>query len=109
MVSPYLSSAEAVKTETGREIYSRSGVRVADAAARAFSTAVRRGEARFHGASRNAAIRFYVLRADKKKLARLNQILQELEEIACHSCEEGEEIQLSILLSPTGGKKESTL
>lgn len=108
MVSPYLSSAEAVKTETGREIYSRSGGRVADAAARAFASAVQRGHARFDSASRNAAIRFYVLRADKKKLARLNQILQELDEVACHSCEDGEEIQLSILLSPNG-KKETAL
>jgi DNA-binding transcriptional ArsR family regulator len=108
MVAPYLSSAKAVKTEKGREIYSRSSGRVADAAARAFSSAVQHGDARFDGANRNAAIRFYVLRADKKKLARLNQILRALEEIACHSCEEGEEIQLSILLSPIG-KKESGL
>lgn len=102
MVAPYLSSAKAVKTEKGREIYSRSSSRVADAAARAFSSAVQRGDARFDGTYRNAAIRFYVLRADKQKLARLNQILQELEEIACHSCEDGEEIQLSVLLSPGG-------
>ena len=107
MVSPYLSSAEAVKTERGREIYSRSAGRVADAAARAFSGAVQHGDPRFHGPRRNAAVRFYALRADKKKLARLNQILQELEEIACHSCEEGEEIQLSVLLSPASYRKEN--
>lgn len=107
MVSPYLSSAEAVKSEKGREIYSRAGARVADAAARAFSSAVQHGDARFEGPYRNAAIRFYVLRTDKKKLARLNQILQELEKIACHSCEQGEEIQLSVLLSPAGSKKEA--
>jgi DNA-binding transcriptional ArsR family regulator len=107
MVAPYLSSAEAVKTEKGREIYSRSGGRVADAAARAFSSAVQHGDARFDGAYRNAAVRFYVLRADRKKLARLNQILQELEEVACDSCEDGEEIQLRVLLSPIGSKKES--
>ena len=106
-VSSYLSSAKAVKTERGREIYARSSARVADAASRAFSSAVQQGRARFDGPSRNAAIRFYVLRADKKKLARLNQILEELEEIACHSCEEGEEIQLSVLLSPTGKKERS--
>jgi DNA-binding transcriptional ArsR family regulator len=109
MVAPYLSSAEAVKTEKGREIYSRAGGRVADAAARAFSNAVLCKGSRFDGRYRNAAVRFYVLRADKKKLARLNQILQELEEIVCHCCEEGEEIQLSILLSPTGSKKETGL
>uniref|UniRef100_UPI0037BF223A helix-turn-helix domain-containing protein n=1 Tax=Granulicella paludicola TaxID=474951 RepID=UPI0037BF223A len=106
MVAPYLSSAKAVKTKKGRKIYSRSGGRVADAAARAFSSAVQHGDARFDGASRNAAIRFYVLRADKQKLARLNQLLQELEELACHSCDEGEEIQLSVLLSPTGKKQD---
>jgi DNA-binding transcriptional ArsR family regulator len=109
IVAPYLSSAEAVKTEKGREIYARSSGRVADAAARAFSSAVQHGDARFDGSSRNAAIRFYILRADRKKLARLNQALQELEEIACHSCEEGEEIQLSVLLSPIGSRKQSDL
>lgn len=106
-VSPYLSSAEAVKTEKGREIYSRAGGRVADAAARAFSSAVQHGDTRFNGPYRNAAVRFYVLRTDKKKLARLNQILQELEEIACQSCEEGEEIQLSVLLSPISSRKKT--
>lgn len=106
MVASYLSSAEAVKTEQGREIYSRAGKRVADAAARTFSTAVQQGDARFHGRRRNAAVRFYILRANKEKLVRLNQILQELEEIACHSSEEGEEIQLSVLLSPVSSRKE---
>lgn len=92
-------------TEEGREIYSRSGTRVADAAARAFASAVQRKQARFEGTSRNAAIRFYVLRADSTKLARLNKLLHDLEEEACQSCEEGEEIQLTVLLSPNSKRE----
>ncbi|MEZ2348776.1 helix-turn-helix domain-containing protein [Terriglobus sp. RCC_193] len=102
MVANQFSSSEAVKTPEGRETYGRAGTRVADAGARAFSSAVSSGEARFTGAERNAMVRFFVLRADKKKLRRLNALLQELEEEATQSCEEGEEIQLTVLLSAIG-------
>lgn len=95
-----LSSAEAVKTPLGRETYGRAGARIADAGARAFSAAVTHGRPRFDGEHRNATARHHVLRADKKKLAELNRLLTELEEAAAHPCEEGEEIQLTILLSP---------
>jgi DNA-binding transcriptional ArsR family regulator len=95
-----LSSAEAVKTAKGRKTYGRAGVRIADAGARAFSAAVTHGRPRFDGEHRNTTARHYVLRADKKKLAELNRLLTELEEAAAHSGKDGEEIQLTILLSP---------
>jgi len=99
MVADYLSSAEAVKTPKGRKTYSRAAARVAEAGARAFSAAVAQGSPRFAGEQRDAMVRFFVLRADKRKLARLNALLNALEEAAAHSCEEGDEIQLTILLS----------
>jgi predicted ArsR family transcriptional regulator len=100
MVAEYLSSAEAVRTQRGRKTYARAAARVADAGARAFSAAVAHGKPRFEGDPRNAMVRYYLIRADSKKLAALNRLLAELEDVATHSSEEGEEIQLTILLSP---------
>jgi len=104
MVADYLSSAEAVTTEPGRKTYARSAVRVAEAGARALSTALVHGSPRFEGAQRNAMARYYALRATEEKLARLNALLNELEDAATHSCDEGDEIQLTILLSPLPSK-----
>ena len=104
MVADYLSSAEAVKTRKGRETYSRAALRVAEAGARAFSAAVAHGQPRFDGEQRNAMVRFFVLRADSRKMARLNRLLSELEEAAAHSCEDGDEIQLTVLLSALPSK-----
>lgn len=95
-----LSSADAVKTPQGRKTYGRAGVRIADAGARAFSAAVTHGRARFEGEQRNAAARHYVLRADKTKLAELNKLMTKLGEAAAHPSKDGEEIQLTVLLSP---------
>lgn len=104
MVADHLSSAEAVKTQPGRKTYGRAAARVAEAGARAFSAAVAHGSPRFHGEQRNAMVRYFVLRADRTKMARLNKFLNELENAATHSCEDGEEIQLTILLSPLPSK-----
>jgi hypothetical protein len=104
MVGDYLSSAEAVKTPRGRKTYSRAATRVAEAGARAFSAAVAGGDPRFDGEQRNATARYYVLRADERKIAHINKLLRELEDAALHSCEEGEAIQLTILLSPLPSK-----
>lgn len=104
MVAGQLSSAEAVKTRHGRKTYGRAALRVAEAGARAFSAAVAHGSPRFDGEQRNAMVRFYVLRANRKKLTRLNKLLSELEDAAAHSCEDGDEIQLTILLSPLPSK-----
>lgn len=100
MVAEYLSSAQAVKTSLGRKTYARAAARVADAGARAFSAAVAHGAPRFEGDGRNAMVRYFLVRASKQKLAALNRLLGELEDVATHSGDEGEEIQLTILLSP---------
>lgn len=104
MVADQLLSTEAVKTRQGRQTYGRAATRVADAGARAFAAAVAHGNPRFDGEQRNATVKYFVLRADRKKIARLNKLLAELEEIAGHSCDDGEEIQLTILLSPLPSK-----
>jgi predicted ArsR family transcriptional regulator len=100
MVADYLSSAEAVKTQHGKKTYARTAARVAEAAVRAFSAALARGSPKFGGKDRNATVKYYLLRADGKKIARLNALLDELDEAATHSSEEGEDIQLTILFSP---------
>ncbi|HEY3637233.1 MAG TPA: helix-turn-helix domain-containing protein [Rhizomicrobium sp.] len=100
MVAEYLSTAEAVKTRRGRKTYGRAALRVAEAGVRAFSAAMARGKPVFDGESRNAAVRFYVLRADTKKIARLNALLNALDDEATQSCNDGEEIQLTVLLTP---------
>jgi hypothetical protein len=93
-----------VKTEEGRRTYARTAVRVADAGARAFSTTVAQGGLRFEGEQRNALVRFYALRVDAGALARLNRLLDELDAAAVQSCDEGEEIQITMLLSPMPSK-----
>lgn len=100
LVADRLSSAKAVKTRRGREIYARAGARVADAGARAFSAAITRGDARFEGRDRNAAAKYFVLRADAKKIGEINRLLAELENVAARSCDTGIELQLALLLSP---------
>lgn len=104
MAGDQLSSAEAVKTTQGRKTYGRAAARVADAGVRAFRTAVARGNPRFAGNQRNAMVKYFLLRADKKKLARINSLLNELEKAATQTGEDGEEIQLTMLLSPLAGK-----
>jgi DNA-binding transcriptional ArsR family regulator len=100
LVAPYLSTAEAVKTRRGKNTYGRAAVRVAEAGARAFSAAMARGAPRFEGESRNAMVRYFVLRADAKRLARLNALLDALEDAALRPSDEGEAVHLTILLSP---------
>jgi predicted ArsR family transcriptional regulator len=102
LVADSLSSAQAVKSPRGRKTHARAAARVADAGTRAFSAAVAHGMPRFEGEARNAMVRYYLLRADRKKLAAVNRLLAELEEAATHSSGKGEEIQLTILLSPCG-------
>ncbi|MGN6514497.1 MAG: winged helix-turn-helix domain-containing protein [Rhizomicrobium sp.] len=104
MVGDQLSSADAVKTRQGRETYARAAARVADAGSRAFRAAVARGNPKFNGEQRNAMVKYFILRADRKKLAHLNALLDELEAEATRSCEDGEEIQLTVLLSPLTSK-----
>jgi predicted ArsR family transcriptional regulator len=105
LVADDLSTAQAVKTPSGRKTYGRAAARVADAGARAFSAAVTRDDLRFEGEQRNAMVRFYVLRANQEKIAQLNALLNELDQAASHSCEQGEEIQISVLMSPMSSKR----
>ncbi len=104
LVADYLSSAEAVKTAAGRRTYGRAALRVADAGARAFSAAVTQAAPRFEGEQRNTLVRFYGLRANPEKLARLNSLLAELDETAAHPSDDGDEILLTLLLSPMPSK-----
>ena len=99
-VADVLSSAQAVKTRRGKRSYARAAVRVAEAGARKLSAAVDRSTARFDGTQRNAAVRYYVMRADRAKLARINQLLEEVGACALTECSGGEELLLTILLSP---------
>src|ERR1041385_1846494 len=69
LVAGYLSTAEAVKSPRGRMTYARTAVRVADAGARALEAAVVRNNIKFAGQGRNAMVKYYLLRADKKKIA----------------------------------------
>jgi predicted ArsR family transcriptional regulator len=100
MVADQFSSADAVKTPDGLKSYARTATRVAEAGARAFSAAAASGAARFDGDGRNAMLRFFVLRADHAKLALLNKLLGALEDALREQSSEGEEIMLTLLLSP---------
>jgi predicted ArsR family transcriptional regulator len=100
-----LSSAKAVATPRGKRAYGKTGVRIADAGARAFSSAIARGDARLGGEERNTTARHYVLRANKAKLAEINELLDKLGDTAARSDETGEEIQVTILLSPLRPKR----
>jgi predicted ArsR family transcriptional regulator len=105
LIAEYLSSAQAVKTARGRRSYGRAATRVADAGARAFSAAVADGSSKFEGAERNAMARYYVLRATKDKLARLNALLDKLEIAATQPSDDGDEIHLKILVSRRSTKR----
>lgn len=104
LAAEYLSATEALKTAGGKKAYGRAASRAADAGVRALAAATVHGNPRFTGPRRNAMVRYYLLRADKQKLARLNRLLDELDASAVRSDEDGEEIQLTILLSPVPEK-----
>jgi DNA-binding transcriptional ArsR family regulator len=95
-----LSSAEAVKTVAGRRSYGRSAARVAEAGVRAFAAAVEDPRTSFEGDRRNALVRFFALRADAQHLARLNALLDEIGDAAMQGSQEGEPLQLTILMAP---------
>jgi predicted ArsR family transcriptional regulator len=95
-----LSTASVVKTRKGRETLGRGAIRVADAGGRAFSRAMTQMEPRFEGGQRNAMVRFFLLRANKAKLAQLNSLIDALDAAASEPSEEGEEIQLTWILTP---------
>ncbi|HEX4534479.1 MAG TPA: helix-turn-helix domain-containing protein [Rhizomicrobium sp.] len=104
LIADQLSSAEVVKTKSGRKILGRAATRVTDAGARAFSRAMTKMDPQFDGSQRNAMVRFFVLRANKTKLAQLNRIIDELHAAACEPSEDGQEIHLIWLLAPMAGK-----
>jgi hypothetical protein len=95
-----LSSAKAVKSAAGRRSYGRSAARVAEAGVRAFAAAVEAPHTAFEGEQRNALVRFFALRADAAHLARLNALLDEIEDAALRGSQEGQQLQLTILLAP---------
>jgi DNA-binding transcriptional ArsR family regulator len=104
LVADQISSAEAVKTKAGRNMLGRSAIRVADAGGRAFARAMTHMEPQFEGRQRNAMVRYFVLRADKAKLAQLNKLIDELDAAASQPSKNGEEIQLTWLLTPMPSK-----
>lgn len=101
LVADDYTTVEAVKTEAGRKAYARSAMRIAEAAARAVSAAADADTSRFEGEDRNTRVRFFMLRADKAKLAQINKLIGELEvSLWEESSEEGEEIMFTVLMSP---------
>jgi DNA-binding transcriptional ArsR family regulator len=100
LVADQLSTAEVVKTRKGRVTLGQGAIRVADAGGRAFSRAMTQMEPHFDGMQRNAMVRYFVLRANKAKLAELNRLINELDAAASEPSEDGEEIQLTWILTP---------
>ena len=109
-VTPTLAPATSLNdypTAQGKKTYSRAASRVADAGARAFAAAVAHGAPRFDGQQRNAMVRYFVLRASAEKIAGLNNLLDEMENLLAQSSDGGEEIQLTLLLSPLPSRASS--
>jgi len=104
LVADQLSTADVVKTRKGRETLGQGAIRVADAGSRAFARAMKHMEPRFEGSQRNAMVRFFMLRANKAKLAELNRLIDELDAAASEPGEDGEEIQLTWILTPVPPK-----
>ncbi|HEY8949774.1 MAG TPA: helix-turn-helix domain-containing protein [Rhizomicrobium sp.] len=104
LVADQLSTADVVKTRKGRETLGQGAIRVADAGSRAFARAMTQMEPRFEGSQRNAMVRYFVLRANKAKLAELNRLIDELDAAASDPGEDGEEIQLTWILTPMPAK-----
>jgi len=99
MVSRRLSSADAVRTPSGRKSLVRVAARAVGASLRAFATVVTQAAARFEGPQRNCAVRHLVFRADRAQLARINALIGGLEEAGSQTSERGEDMLLTVVLA----------
>lgn len=100
LMADQLSTSGVAKTQKGRDTLGQAAIRVADAGGRAFSRAMAQTEPRFEGRHRNAMVRYFVLRANSRKLAELNRLIDALDAAASDPSDDGEEIQLTWLLTP---------
>lgn len=105
LVSSQLSSAKAVRTSSGRKALVELASRVIASSLRAFSAAADQAATRFEGAERQVAVRHLIFRADRRHLARINALIDSLEEGASHSSDEGESMLLTVVLAPRAGQE----
>jgi len=104
LIADEYTTIDAVKTSAGRQAYARSTSRIAEAAARVLSGAIEADSARFQGDARNIRARFFMVRANRQKLARINMLIDELEALLLDGKpDDGDEIMLTLLMSPQRG------
>lgn len=94
-----LSSVDAVRTAAGRRSLVSVATRAVAASLRAFAALASSAAARFDGPQRNCAVRHLSFRADAARLARLNALIDSLEQTSLQPGDEGEPMLLTVLLS----------
>lgn len=104
-VSRQMSSADAVRTRSGRKNLIKVASSALAASLRAFAAVASQAATRFEGPQRNCAVRHLTFRADDARLARINGLISELEEAALHAGEGGENMLLTVLLAEVPGKR----
>lgn len=105
MTSRRLSSTDAVRTPGGRRNLLKVAARAIGASLRAFAAAAVQTAARFEGTQRNCAVRHLVFRADPAQLARINSLIDALEEAGARTCERGEDMLLTVVLATAPTKR----
>ena len=106
LASSRLSSANAVRTPSGRNALVGLATRVIASSLRAFSAAAVHAAARFDGPQRQVAVRHVIFRADRRHLARINALIDSLEEATAHSSDDGESMLLTVVLAPRTASEE---
>lgn len=97
VVSRQLSSAEALRSAGGRRSLIKMAASAAGASLRAFAALAAQAAARFDGPQRNCAVRHLAFRADDARLARINALIAELEQVSLENSEEGDDGESMLL------------
>lgn len=107
VVSPQLSSADALRTPRGRRNLVKVATSAVGASLRAFAAAASQAAARFEGPQRNCTVRHLAIRADDARLARINALINELEQAglqASDDTQDGKNLLLTVLLAEVPAK-----
>ena len=100
LVAPHLSSAEAVRTNEGRDALGAVARRFIATAARRFAQAIASPGVGVEGPARALSIRQIQIRADAARLAGLNDDLDALIDRHSSRSDDGQPVTLTIIVTP---------
>ncbi|WMJ69227.1 helix-turn-helix domain-containing protein [Stenotrophomonas sp. 24(2023)] len=105
VVSRQLSSADAMRTASGRRNLAKVAASAVGASLRAFAAMVTSAAARFEGPQRNCTVRHLAFRADAARLARLNALIDALEQAGLEAGDAGDSMLMTVVLTQVPARR----